>query len=42
MNPPIFTGSETSEDPQEFIDEVYKVLMIVGDTSIEKVAVTSQ
>ena len=26
MNPPTFFGSKVEEDPQEFIDEVFKVL----------------
>ena len=26
MNPPIFLGSKVGEDPQEFLDGVYKVL----------------
>uniref|UniRef100_M1DTR1 Gag-pol polyprotein n=1 Tax=Solanum tuberosum TaxID=4113 RepID=M1DTR1_SOLTU len=30
MNALKFHGSEIEEDPQEFIDEMYKVLMIVG------------
>lgn len=30
MNPPKFHCSNVEEDPQEFIDEVYKVLMIMG------------
>ncbi|WMV18676.1 hypothetical protein MTR67_012061 [Solanum verrucosum] len=36
INPPKFHGSEVEEDPQEFIDEVYKVLMIIGVTPVEK------
>uniref|UniRef100_M1E137 Cen12_3 n=1 Tax=Solanum tuberosum TaxID=4113 RepID=M1E137_SOLTU len=28
MNPPEFYGSKVEKDPQEFIDEVYKVLAI--------------
>ena len=31
MNPPIFTGSKTSEDPQEFMDEVHKILVAMVD-----------
>ena len=27
INPPIFIGSKTSEDPQEFVDEVHKILV---------------
>ena len=30
MNPLIFTGAKTSEDPQEFIDEVHKILVAMG------------
>ena len=30
MNPPMFTGTKTSEDPQEFIDEVHKILVVMG------------
>ena len=33
MNPPIFYGSMFDEDPQEFLDEVYKVLYDMGVTS---------
>ena len=36
MNPPEFYGSKVEEDPKEFIDEVYKVLVIMGVTSVEK------
>ncbi|WMV32655.1 hypothetical protein MTR67_026040, partial [Solanum verrucosum] len=36
MNPPEFHGSKVEKDPQEFIDEVYKVLMIMGVMSVEK------
>ncbi|WMV18689.1 hypothetical protein MTR67_012074, partial [Solanum verrucosum] len=35
MNPLEFYGSEVEEDPQEFIDEVYKGLMIMGVTSVK-------
>ncbi|WMV37907.1 hypothetical protein MTR67_031292 [Solanum verrucosum] len=31
-----FHGSKVEEDPQEFIDEVYKVLMIMGVIEVEK------
>ncbi|KAH0754464.1 hypothetical protein KY290_024734 [Solanum tuberosum] len=30
MNPPEFYGSKLDEDPQEFIDEVHKILAIMG------------
>ncbi|WMV29366.1 hypothetical protein MTR67_022751, partial [Solanum verrucosum] len=36
MNPPEFRGSKVEEYPQEFIDEVYKALMIIGVTPMEK------
>ncbi|KAH0746323.1 hypothetical protein KY285_007980 [Solanum tuberosum] len=36
MNPPEFYGSKLDEDPQEFIDEVHKILAIVGVRSENK------
>ncbi|WMV46269.1 hypothetical protein MTR67_039654 [Solanum verrucosum] len=36
MNPLEFHGSKVEDDPQELIDEVYKVLMIIGVTPVEK------
>ncbi|XP_049369329.1 uncharacterized protein LOC125834201 [Solanum verrucosum] len=36
MNPPEFYGSKIEEDPQKFIDEVYKELAIMGLTPVEK------
>ncbi|WMV18672.1 hypothetical protein MTR67_012057 [Solanum verrucosum] len=36
MNPSEFHGSKVEEDPQGFIDEVYKVLAIMGLTSEQK------
>ncbi|XP_049375518.1 uncharacterized protein LOC125840590 [Solanum verrucosum] len=36
MNPPEFHGSKVEEDPHRFIDEVYKVLDIMGVSSGEK------
>uniref|UniRef100_M1DUR8 Gag-pol polyprotein n=1 Tax=Solanum tuberosum TaxID=4113 RepID=M1DUR8_SOLTU len=36
MNPPKFYGSKFEEDPQDFIDEVYKVLTIMGVMHVEK------
>uniref|UniRef100_M1DJG4 Gag-pol polyprotein n=1 Tax=Solanum tuberosum TaxID=4113 RepID=M1DJG4_SOLTU len=41
MNPPNYYGSEVEEDPQEFINEVYKVLAIMGVTPIEKVEIAN-
>ncbi|WMV32945.1 hypothetical protein MTR67_026330 [Solanum verrucosum] len=37
MNPPEFHCSMVEEDPREFINEVYKFLMIMGVTSMKKV-----
>ena len=36
MNPSIFTGSKTSEDPQEFVIEVHKILVAMRATDTEK------
>ncbi|WMV19776.1 hypothetical protein MTR67_013161 [Solanum verrucosum] len=36
MNPSEFYGFKVEEDPQEFIDEVCKVLAIMGVTSVGK------
>ena len=36
MNPPTFFGSKIGEDPNEFIDEVYKILFAMGLSTIEK------
>ena len=36
MNPPEFYGSKMEEDAQEFVDEVNKVLTVMGVTSEEK------
>ena len=41
MNPPIFTGAKTSENPQDFIDEVHKILVAMGATDIEKAELVS-
>jgi len=35
MNTPNFHDSKVKEDPQEFIDESYKLLMIMGVMSVE-------
>ena len=37
MNSPTFYGSKVDEDPEEFIDEVYKILYAMGVSSSEKV-----
>ena len=36
MNPPTFYGSKVDEHPQEFIDEVSKILLDMGLSSSEK------
>uniref|UniRef100_M1DPA3 Gag-pol polyprotein n=1 Tax=Solanum tuberosum TaxID=4113 RepID=M1DPA3_SOLTU len=36
MNPPIFLGSKVNEDPQECLEEVYKIVDAMRVTSIEK------
>lgn len=41
MNRTKFHGSKVDEDPQEFIDEVYKVLAIMGVRSEEKAELTA-
>ena len=41
MNPLKFYGSKVDEDLNGFIDEVYKVLEIMGVSSIEKVELDS-
>ena len=40
-NPPIFHGIKVDEDPQGFIDEVFKVVHCMGVTSKEKVELAS-
>ena len=36
MNPPVYFGSWTYEDPKEFVDEVYKILCSMGVNEEEK------
>ena len=36
MNPPIFLGSKVGQDPEEFLDGLYKVLSVMGVTFREK------
>ncbi|WMV46248.1 hypothetical protein MTR67_039633 [Solanum verrucosum] len=36
INPLEFYGSKVEEDPQESINELHKVLMIMGVTQVEK------
>lgn len=37
INPPLFLGSNSEEDPQEFLDIVQKVTDIMGVTASESV-----
>ena len=41
MKPPIFTGAKTLEDPQEFIDELDKILVALGASDTEKTELAS-
>ena len=41
MNPLTFYGYKVDEDPQEFIDEVYKILYAMGVSSSEKAELTN-
>ena len=41
LNPPIFTGSKNAEDPQEFVDEVHKILVAMGATDTKKEKLSS-
>ena len=41
MSPPIFLVFKVGEDPQEFIDEMYKIVYAMGVTSREKVELAS-
>lgn len=36
MNPPTFYGYKVDEDPQEFIDEFYKILFAMRSSTSEK------
>lgn len=37
MNPPMLFGSNVNEDPQDFLDEVYKIMYSMRVSSNEKV-----
>jgi len=39
--PPKFHGSEFDEDPQKFIDEVYKIVEIMGLSTVNKAELTT-
>ena len=36
MNPPTFYGSNVEEDPQKFIEEIYKIIYSMGLTISDK------
>ena len=36
MNTTVYYGSKTNEDPQEFVDEMYKILCAMGVNEEEK------
>lgn len=36
MNPPKYHGSKVDEDPMEFIDKAYRIMVIVGVPLKEK------
>ena len=36
MNPPEYYGSKANEDPQDFIEEIFKIVDIMGVSSTEK------
>ena len=38
MNPSIYTWAKTSEDPQEFVDEVHKILVAMGATNMRRLS----
>ena len=41
MNPPIFLGSKVDEDPQDSLDELYKILFSVGVSTTEKAEIAA-
>ena len=41
MNPQMFFGSKVNEDPQEFLNEIYKTLYSMGLTSNKKAKIAS-
>ena len=41
INPPIFIGSKNAEDPQDFVNEVHKILVAIGATDTEKAELAS-
>ena len=41
MNPPMYFGSKIDEDPQDFLDEVYKILFAMGVSTTGKAKVAA-
>ncbi|XP_070046777.1 uncharacterized protein [Nicotiana tomentosiformis] len=41
LDPPVFTGTDPEEDPQDFIDEMHKSLIVMHTTKIEGVELAS-
>jgi len=41
MNPPVFTGSRVTEDPQRFIDEINRILRVMHISETEAVELAS-
>jgi len=41
LDPPVFTGADPEEDPQDFIDEMHKTLRVMHATETEGVELAS-
>ena len=41
LNPYIFLGCKTSQDPHEFVDEVHKIFVAIWATNTEKAELNS-
>ncbi|WMV13628.1 hypothetical protein MTR67_007013 [Solanum verrucosum] len=41
INPPMFFGPKVGEDPQDFLEEVYKIIDAMGVTLVEKMELAS-
>ena len=41
LDPPVFTGTDPEEDPQDFINEMHKTLLGMRATEIEAVELAS-
>ena len=41
INPPIFKGSKTLEDPRDFVHEVHKIFVCMGARDTEKTELDS-